>query len=118
MDGRDRGRTDRRFGGDLVRPSSAAAEHVHRLAATDHADNYPTRDALLTAQRARCPVCAGHDHTDHRPFGFDHDSQPIPAWWFTCPGTNCGNADEAQAFIARWTPDGLAWMRDRTGQAA
>lgn len=90
-------------------------EHVHRLAATDRPENYPTRDALIAAQRARCPVCAGHDHTDTRPFGFDPDGQPIPAWWFTCPGTNCDrNADAAQAFIHKWTPAGLDHMRTLT----
>lgn len=97
---------------------TAHPKHVHRLSAADHADNYPTRAALLAAQRARCPVCAGHDHTDHRPFGFDRDHQPIPAWWFTCPGGNCGNPDEAQAFIHTWTPAGIEHMRTRTPQEA
>lgn len=78
----------------------AAHEHVHRLAATDRPENYPTRDALIAAQRARCPVCAGHDHTDIRPFGFDPDGQPIPAWWFTCPGTNCDrNTDDVKLLV-------------------
>lgn len=58
--------------------------------------------------RAACPVCSRHVHDDTRPYGFDRDRQPVPAWWFTCP--KCGH-DEAQVYVAEWTPAGIAHMK-------
>lgn len=56
-----------------------------------------------------CPICSKHDHANREPFGFDRDHQPVPAWWFEC--RRCGNPDEAQTYIAEWTPAGIHHMK-------
>lgn len=53
-----------------------------------------------------------HDHTDTRPFGYDKDLQPIPAWWFNCP--RCGTA-ESEVHLVRWNTAVGEWLTANAG---
>lgn len=83
--------------------------HAHHLPA---ALEGATPEDRLAAQKAACPVCRLHDHSNDDPFGFDRDSQPVPAWWFCCP--RCGTA-ESQVHVKHWTKDGMDWIKDHAG---
>lgn len=85
--------------------------HNHTLPldpATKKPHTYANRADELAARRANCPACRLHDHDDMRTFAFTRDNEPLPAYYFTCPG--CDTAS-ARTLAHGWTPAGIAWLR-------